>query len=345
MSENKRINWIDYYKGIAIVGILLVHCGGGFRSLGIIGERICDFGKCGVEIFLILSSYMAFTSYARIDNRRYGKTINWIANKIFRLMPLFYLFLFIYLYQNHFMGSGWLGDRADFGITKDNIFATMMFINIINPYWFNSCMGINWYIAILVPLLCFVPIMSLLIKNEQKAYITAAISFVLSLCLYVLLKNMAFISDISLWKTWLSLILQSIFVFMLGIILFYSQITCEKIVWLTKGFLALMILCGWTSEMYFIEIIAMLFLIILLNAKNQKRKYYSRTIMFLGKYSYGIYLSHMCIFIFLSKFVVNQLFLFIITLISASAISIICTKYIEKPLMYFKEKWSVNTHS
>ena len=58
--EKPKMTWIDSLKGIAICGIVMVHS----DTLGLpwLLEKIGDAGKCGVQLFFLLSSYLTFVS-------------------------------------------------------------------------------------------------------------------------------------------------------------------------------------------------------------------------------------------------------------------------------------------
>ena len=60
--KTEHIDWIDGLKGVAILGVILIHCGG--ASLPFPLSNVGDAGKYGVQLFFLISGYLAFLSYA-----------------------------------------------------------------------------------------------------------------------------------------------------------------------------------------------------------------------------------------------------------------------------------------
>lgn len=63
--NNDRITWIDSLKGIAILGVIMIHCGGSHLPdpLGIVGR----FGGAGVELFFVISAFLSYQSLEKVS--------------------------------------------------------------------------------------------------------------------------------------------------------------------------------------------------------------------------------------------------------------------------------------
>ena len=145
------MTWIDSLKGIAICGIVMVHS----DTLGLpwLLEKIGDAGKCGVQLFFLLSSYLTFVSLEHYFNTKtssraisFHHLIPWWAGKFIRLIPLYYLALFIYAL---FLGgsSYWLGTQEH--ITAQNVLAHLFFLHGLFPHYADSIIGVEWYLGTL----------------------------------------------------------------------------------------------------------------------------------------------------------------------------------------------------
>ena len=83
-----RITVFDSMKGLAILGVIMVHSGCSDMP-GILG-KIGGEGGSGVQIFFIISAFLMFSSLDKI--RLNGKnTGRWLAKKLLTLLPLYYL--------------------------------------------------------------------------------------------------------------------------------------------------------------------------------------------------------------------------------------------------------------
>lgn len=59
---NKRFNYLDVLKAIAIMAVVLYHAG------------FCHFGYLGVDVFLVVNGYLLAGSFSRLDSFRGGIT-------------------------------------------------------------------------------------------------------------------------------------------------------------------------------------------------------------------------------------------------------------------------------
>ena len=102
-------DWIDGLKGIAMLGVVMVHYG--CRNIGAEGifGKIVSNGARGVQMFFIISAYLVFVSLSKrfADSRiSANEAIKWIVSRIVRLMPLYYLAILVYLSVNGLRGGG-----------------------------------------------------------------------------------------------------------------------------------------------------------------------------------------------------------------------------------------------
>lgn len=170
MKNGKQyIIWIDSLKGIAICGIIMIHSGG--AHLPSILGRIGDMGKYGVELFFILSAYLAYVSMASLNmwqNNGNRKTIvRWWIKKFLRLAPMYYLSLAICIFVPGAHSSYWLGEKT--AITLWNILAHIFFLHGFFPHYVNSIVGVEWYLAVLVVFYICVPIIYKYICSLERA--------------------------------------------------------------------------------------------------------------------------------------------------------------------------------
>ncbi len=221
--EIKKFAYIDALRGLAILGVLLVHC----RQLGTSHcrppmwfELIASAGFRGVQLFYVAS---AFTLFLSMDARRVDEkypVVNFFIRRFFRIAPLFYFAMAYYLWWDGLGPRYWLGDAP--AITVSNILSTATFTNGANPYWINSVVPGGWSVAVEMNFYLFLPILYRLVRNLKNALWATLGAFIASRSIVSLLSKNVLISDQRLWREYLSYFLPyQLPVFFLGIVLFY----------------------------------------------------------------------------------------------------------------------------
>jgi peptidoglycan/LPS O-acetylase OafA/YrhL len=216
MPVMERYDFIDSLRGIAIIMVILVH------STLLVSNleenwvsNLFYAGKNGVILFFIVS---AFTMYLSIEKRKESISI-FYTRRFFRIAPMFYIAIPLYLIVFGFGNRYWLGDQES--ITAVNITSHYLFLNGFNPYWINSIINVEWSIAVEMMFYIIVPFMFYWINNAKKAVMVTFVSLFFALGLqYVFILN-PLISDEVLWGNYLSLYFPSQFpIFLMGICAF-----------------------------------------------------------------------------------------------------------------------------
>ena len=94
-----KLKYIDVLRGIAILGVLIVH-NLLYGNNGYILSKILNFilfGQRGVQLFYFASAFTLFFSMNRIyENETYPKT-NFFIRRFFRIAPMYYIGICYYL--------------------------------------------------------------------------------------------------------------------------------------------------------------------------------------------------------------------------------------------------------
>lgn len=62
----KRIDVFDSLRGIAIIGVILIHSGNNVpRNFGVLAEAVISNGNKGVQIFFVISAILFYRSYVQ----------------------------------------------------------------------------------------------------------------------------------------------------------------------------------------------------------------------------------------------------------------------------------------
>lgn len=221
-----RKTWIDGMKGIAICGVVMVHCGGGNLPSAL--ETICGLGARGVQVFFLVSACLAFLSMekafaAGMDRR---KICGWILKKFIRLVPLYYLAILIGCITG---GSPyWLGSEGH--ITIPNVLAHCLFVHGLFPHYCNSLASVEWYLGVLAIFYVLAPLLFRVINNMRKAVVAwIGGTLICTFITYVAGSAVWQIKDAYVYANYIGTFsfIAQFPVLLLGIILYYVIKKCE----------------------------------------------------------------------------------------------------------------------
>ena len=201
MVQASRISWIDSLKGIAICGVIMIHSGG--RELpGFIG-KIGASGQYGVQLFFIISAYLAFVSMEKLYIRKSGNVSGkeiavWWLKKYLKLLPLYVLAILIYIIVEGWGERYWLGSIEN--ITVTNIITHILFLNGFNPYYINSILGVEWYLADLAIFYLIAPFLYKIINTLERGILFLILCSFISYYLSSIAMRHCLIPDNYVWE-------------------------------------------------------------------------------------------------------------------------------------------------
>lgn len=168
--KGNRVIWIDALKGIAICGVVLIHSGA--SGLPSILGRLGILGKNGVQIFFVISAYLAYSSLEKLSKFNNGKLSfalikEWWFHKFLRLIPLYYIAIIAYLFIEG-AGRYWLGSEGSISLL--NVLCHMLFIHGLVPHYIDSIIGVEWYLADLAIFYLLAPFLYKYINSVEKAF-------------------------------------------------------------------------------------------------------------------------------------------------------------------------------
>jgi len=309
-AKENKIGFIDSLRGIAIIGVLIIHCGQvGTNNYPNFFQSIILNGAIGVQLFFVASAFTIFLTYSD----RYGKEVNLITNfftrRFFRIAPMYYLGVIYFLWQDGFGARYWLGDAST--ISTWNVLANVLFFHSISPYWITSVVPGGWSVAVEVFFYCLVPFLFLRIRNLNQAVTVFLITIGLRMIFQSLLIHNPLITSEHLWKEYLFFYpINQLPVFACGIILYFliktrpAEWRVEPIVVFVFCLLLLTQLLTDTAFIFPLHIqFAMAF--VLLGYTLSRKEFFllvNPVTVYIGKISYSMYLVHFAILYWLTRF-------------------------------------------
>ena len=305
---------------------------------------MADAGRYGVQLFFILSAFLAFIS---LNNKPVGcwkDYIKYLKRKILRLVPVLYIAI-LWNLTNYSITIGHIPPLTD-DIWKKVLFSSL-FINGFSYHYFNSWM--TWYIGVYVIFIAIAPLLHRCINSLKRAILFFTISAIFGWSLNIfLVRFCGVMSDDWFFYGWLPRQLPA---FALGIITFhiskadsYRKIRksiMSLIFVLSTGFL--LSLCAFTSplEPHIQYGVLLLVFSHILFSRPWKCLNWIKSI---GDQSYGIYLFHGCLIWVINTIaerghweynesILKLLIYYIVLIISSYIASLVINHVVEKPFI------------
>ena len=356
MNNTNRYVWIDSLKGIAILGIILVHSGIRFES-GVV-TRFALILDNSVQMFFIISAYLTWKSLDRYfeKNEFNLKTIcNWYKLKFVKLAPLYYLALVAYLIANPTIGVAYETNQH---ISVGNMIAHLLMLHGLFPTYADAIMGVEWYIGVLIVFYLIAPFVHKVVNTKGKAVALFAGTVVFTA---VATRGANALLGIRMADFWInSYFSQFWFVLQLptlalGVLFYFLEQETDSgdrcIQSLLVIVFATMFLWGQVggsnnllgfNTFTLVAVGYMFFAYGVIIWKNPV--VCNNVFALLGKYSYPIYLLH-TIVISLTRYIIPlsssvqlQVIKYIVDVAICFVIAIILTKYVDDPIQRFLKK-------
>ena len=362
ISQSSRLEFIDVLKGLAILGVLLIHCGGDAVLPGIFG-KVAANGHSGVQCFFLISAFLAFSSLRRysVAMQSWRDSLKWSFSHLLRLVPLFYLAIVLELVF-HGGSEFWLGEEKS--VTFGNVLAHILFLHGFFPHYVDSILGVEWYLGVLAMFFFLAPLLYRILDNFEKTFALFLISTVAFIPFdNVIGTRLSSIPDSHVYLSFASHfnLFAQLPVLLMGIALFHISNTFNNFSrdnvsiiikqprLLSYSLLALggLVLVGQIlsrNNILFLTwdtICGITFFCVFLSQLIHKSLFFKiPPLALLGRYSYPIYLSHMMIKFVYSRFIpslagnacVDWIIRYCIVVVISLAISLLLDKCYDKPL-------------
>lgn len=298
---------IDSFKGIGILGVVLVHYGLN-TSNELLGGVVAN-GARGVQLLFVVNAFLIFNSLDKIEIIRKESVIVWWKKKFMRLIPMYYLFTFLSVLLRT-SNKYWLGPLPK--ISWLNVLCNLLFLHGFYPYYTNS-INANWFMGVLGAFYLLAPFLFKMINSLEKALFALLVVTPIGYLLRHVLLQMNVLAVPGIWNDYVNIISfpAELPVILLGILAYYINKEIKKrdgvrnkrqlsyALTLFSLFCMLSLIKGGEKYFFFFNNIfsfGMLFMIMFIAQLIYPIRPIKNCVFeFVGKHSYGIYLSHLII--------------------------------------------------
>lgn len=172
----RKYEFINALRGIAIIGVVMIHSSQWVQPTSKVLSKITELGVYGVQLFYVVSALTLFLSMDVRKRSEASPTRNFFIRRFFRIAPLFYLAILLYVLIDGFGPRYW----APNGIHWWYILLTAIFLNGWHPETINSVVPGGWSIAIEMTFYALVPILHLKLKDINSSIRFVIITLILT---------------------------------------------------------------------------------------------------------------------------------------------------------------------
>jgi peptidoglycan/LPS O-acetylase OafA/YrhL len=233
----QKYSYIDILRGMAILGVVAVHCSQNVRDLNIIVDWIFNYGQTGVQLFFIASAITLCLSSAQ---RSENSLKFFYIRRFFRIAPLFYLailFYFLWRVFKEYVKLGVVVIPDQYSI--HGVIGTVFFIHGFDPKNFNYVVPGGWSIATEMSFYAVFPILFFIQSKYQSSNFVIFSILVFTMCLLTknfliyhvqeVLFERGFVKNFVLTYDFLDAsILSQIIIFLIGIVSYQYIYTGHK---------------------------------------------------------------------------------------------------------------------
>ena len=294
-SVQIRIRTFDFLRGLAILGVIVVHTSQNFPSQINAIDFLASLGRFGVQMFYFVSAITLCHTW-ELREREINPIKNFYIRRFFRIAPLFWISIPVYLSLNGLERGYW----APEGVGALEIFLTVTFLHGFWPSSINSVVPGGWSIAVEMTFYALFPLLILKIRRRNVYLLLAFITWGFNIFIFRdfvenFLTNYYQTSSTTIIKDYLYLnFVNQVPIFFLGCYLYFTLNARPKEI--EKFFFSAWLFIGAGLELCFdIEGFAFLTVFIALGAFISiciKANIRFKAVEELGKRSYAIYLVH-----------------------------------------------------
>ena len=158
----KQSDYINFLKGIAILGVILVHSPQKIIGLDSSIKELVHFGAFGCQLFFLISGYLIVSSWNRIIKESNKLSISlWLfyRRRFLSIAPIYYLFIILYQLIAYYISEFNLPPFYNICTEPLSIIANFLLLQGLDYNYFNNVVPGGWFIGTIVIFYLIFPIL------------------------------------------------------------------------------------------------------------------------------------------------------------------------------------------
>ncbi len=228
-NAETRVESLDFLRGIAILGVIAVHCVGAFPSSFVLLDSLMRLGRYGVQLFFVASAFTMVMMWERRVGTDHEPVLAFYVRRAARIIPMFWVAAIFYLLIYGTDPSYY----APFGVGVLEIALTFLTLHGWWPSAFNSVVPGGWSIAVEISFYAVFPLLAVRLPTLNAILIAIGLSSGLALFLQTVLRSIL-TPHLSSWPTELidiffkfSFLRQAVF-FLIGIAVYRWVVGAQR---------------------------------------------------------------------------------------------------------------------
>lgn len=178
-SPVRHFDFIDSLRGLAILGVMAVHTAQWVQPSSELLQKVAAEGARGVQLFFVASALTIFLSIRSRSLEELSPVRNYLIRRFFRIAPLFYLGIVLWLLLDGFAPRYW----APNGIGVWTVVMTMTFLHGFHPETITSLVPGGWSIAVEMMFYLAAPLIFRRISSLRMGWMFFLVTLVINVVL------------------------------------------------------------------------------------------------------------------------------------------------------------------
>ncbi len=155
-----KLNYVETLRGVAILGVILIHSRLFVESSSPTLQTIVDNGDKGVQLFMVISGYVTCLAVKNQKLNTPRSIWEFYRKKFIRIIPAFYLAIVVYLVFIKYQPFSLLATLT-----------TLSFTHGLFPNYINYVVPGGWYLATQMGFIILFPALSRYLKTAKSSWI------------------------------------------------------------------------------------------------------------------------------------------------------------------------------
>lgn len=186
-----RSGFITFLKGVAILGVVLVHTTHSIEGVSKYIVEAMHFGAFGCQLFFLLSGYLMVGSYKRLQSCSMSVTdtlMSFYKKRYISIAPIYVIAVFFYQLLSRYIDSIGVDGFYNFSHNKCSILLNLLLLHGLDFKYLNNIVPGGWFIGTIFLFYLVFPALYLCTEKLSKRKNGLAAMLVISITINCLIQ-------------------------------------------------------------------------------------------------------------------------------------------------------------